>query len=92
MASASIAQVHKAKLLNGDIVVVKVQHRNVDKLLSQDMTLLGQLSWAFGLLEKGLSFTSVLEEWQKQAALELDFTYEMKSQIRVREAMLVSYF
>eukprot|EP01054_Gregarina_sp_Poly1_P000887 Gregarina_sp_Poly_1__886@NODE_1211_length_4771_cov_58_034226_g62_i1_p1_GENE_NODE_1211_length_4771_cov_58_034226_g62_i1NODE_1211_length_4771_cov_58_034226_g62_i1_p1_ORF_typecomplete_len1356_score213_32ABC1/PF03109_16/4_2e31Betalactamase/PF00144_24/1_3e25Betalactamase/PF00144_24/21WaaY/PF06176_11/3_4e03WaaY/PF06176_11/4_3e16RIO1/PF01163_22/1_8e03RIO1/PF01163_22/4e11Kdo/PF06293_14/6e08APH/PF01636_23/0_00026APH/PF01636_23/6_9e03YrbLPhoP_reg/PF10707_9/0_00068Pkinase_fungal/PF17667_1/0_042EcKinase/PF0 len=87
LASASIAQVHKARLRNGDEVVVKVQHPNVDRMLSQDMKLLGQLSWAFGLLEKGLNFTSVLEEWQKQASLELDFRYEMQSQVRVHAAM-----
>lgn len=75
--------------MDGTEVVVKVQHPNVDKLLGQDMALLGQLSWAFGLLESGLSFTSVLEEWQKQAALELDFTFEAQSQARVREAMIV---
>lgn len=88
LASASIGQVHKAKLRNsGEWVVVKVQHPCVDKLLSQDMRLLQQLSWAFGLLERGLNFTSVLDEWQKQAALELDFRYEMANQIRVQEAM-----
>eukprot|EP01053_Blabericola_migrator_P007484 Blabericola_migrator_1__7483@NODE_381_length_9180_cov_88_545814_g304_i0_p1_GENE_NODE_381_length_9180_cov_88_545814_g304_i0NODE_381_length_9180_cov_88_545814_g304_i0_p1_ORF_typecomplete_len1318_score281_16ABC1/PF03109_16/2_4e32Betalactamase/PF00144_24/3_9e23Betalactamase/PF00144_24/58Betalactamase/PF00144_24/43WaaY/PF06176_11/3_1e14RIO1/PF01163_22/1_1e04RIO1/PF01163_22/5_1e11RIO1/PF01163_22/4_2e03Kdo/PF06293_14/1e06APH/PF01636_23/9_4e05APH/PF01636_23/4_2e03Pkinase_Tyr/PF07714_17/0_16YrbLPhoP_reg/ len=87
LASASIGQVHKAKLKDGAQVVVKIQHPDVDKLLTQDMKLLGQLSWAFGLLEKGLNFTAVLDEWQKQAALELDFRYEMQNQIRVFKAM-----
>eukprot|EP00392_Amoebophrya_sp_AT5.2_P005572 g5581.t1 len=37
LATASIAQVHVARLLNGDKVVVKVQHRGIDAVIEQDL-------------------------------------------------------
>lgn len=90
LASASIGQVHKATLLDGTPVVVKVQHPEVDKLLKQDMMTLTQMTWAFNMLERGLNFAPVLEEWQKAAGDELDFRSELKHQTRAREAALVS--
>eukprot|EP00917_Polyrhabdina_sp_WS-2016_P011277 GHVP01024931.1.p1 GENE.GHVP01024931.1~~GHVP01024931.1.p1 ORF type:complete len:620 (-),score=104.12 GHVP01024931.1:2066-3925(-) len=84
IASASIAQVHRARLKTGEDVVVKVQHLHVDKTLAQDMNTLMQLSWALGVLEKGMKFGSILDEWQTQAALELDFRFELAHQERAR--------
>merc|ERR1719162_1218720 len=37
LATASIAQVHRATMLNGQEVVIKVQHRGVSSLMLQDM-------------------------------------------------------
>lgn len=45
LASASIGQVHRAWLLDGTAVVVKVQHADVESLLMHDMANLKQLSW-----------------------------------------------
>ncbi|KEP65509.1 UNVERIFIED_CONTAM: ABC1 family protein [Hammondia hammondi] len=87
LASASIGQVHRAWLKNGSPVVVKVQHADVETLLSHDMQNLKQLSWAFGLLESGLNFAPILEEWQKAAAKELDFRYELAHQLRAYEGL-----
>lgn len=88
LASASIAQVHKAKLQgSGKEVVVKIQHPGVDKTLRQDMLTLTQMTWAFGMLEKGLNVGPILEEWQKSASDELDFRVELRNQQRAREAV-----
>ncbi|CBZ55913.1 putative ABC1 family beta-lactamase [Neospora caninum Liverpool] len=87
LASASIGQVHRAWLKDGSPVVVKVQHADVETLLSHDMQNLKQLSWAFGLLESGLNFAPILEEWQKAAAKELDFRYELVHQLRAYEGL-----
>lgn len=45
LASASIGQVHRAWLVDGTAVVVKVQHADVETLLMHDMANLKQLSW-----------------------------------------------
>lgn len=45
LASASIGQVHRAWLKDGTAVVIKVQHADVEALLSHDMKNLQQLSW-----------------------------------------------
>eukprot|EP00918_Siedleckia_nematoides_P031221 GHVU01067546.1.p1 GENE.GHVU01067546.1~~GHVU01067546.1.p1 ORF type:complete len:482 (+),score=93.12 GHVU01067546.1:782-2227(+) len=86
IASASIAQVHIAHLRDGtplgQKVVVKVQHPDVEKLLSQDMRNLAQLTWAFGMVEKGVNLGPILDEWQRQAGLELDFRQELVHQER----------
>ncbi|CDJ31169.1 LOW QUALITY PROTEIN: Beta-lactamase family protein, related [Eimeria mitis] len=86
LASASIGQVHRAWLTDGTAVVVKVQHADVESLLMHDMANLKQLSWAFGLLEQGMNFAPILEEWQKAASKELDFRFEYTHQTRAYEA------
>jgi len=48
-ASASVAQVHKAILLSGEEVVVKVRRPGIEKTVSEDVRL---LKWAARLIEK----------------------------------------
>ncbi|KAL8431586.1 hypothetical protein Efla_000632 [Eimeria flavescens] len=86
LASASVGQVHRAWLKDGSAVVVKVQHADVETLLMHDMVNLKQLSWAFGMLEPGMNFGPILEEWQKAAAKELDFRFEFAHQQRAYDA------
>ncbi|KAL8452295.1 hypothetical protein Emag_002414 [Eimeria magna] len=86
LASASVGQVHRAWLKDGSAVVVKVQHADVENLLMHDMANLKQLSWAFGMLEPGMNFVPILEEWQKAAGKELDFRFEFAHQQRAYDA------
>ena len=51
MASASIAQVHAAKLVSGEDVVIKVQKPGVETILYTDLNV---LHWATKLLEKAV--------------------------------------
>lgn len=51
LASASVAQVHAARLHNGDEVVVKVIRPGIERTLEQDIRL---LKWLAGLIEKHL--------------------------------------
>src|SRR3989338_1377434 len=44
MASASIGQVHKAQLLNGKTVVVKVQRPNIKPIIESDIDILYYLA------------------------------------------------
>lgn len=87
LASASIAQVHRATLKDGRLVVVKVQHPDVETLLEQDMHTLIQICRLYSRVESGMSFEVVLREWQKEAGKELDFRNEMANQLRARNAM-----
>ena len=51
LASASIAQVHAAKLVSGEDVVIKVQKPGVETILYTDLNV---LHWATKLLEKAV--------------------------------------
>lgn len=62
LASASIAQVHRAVLKDGTDVVVKVQHPDVARLLRIDLRNI-QLIFAFiALLEPDYDFSMVAKE------------------------------
>jgi ubiquinone biosynthesis protein len=45
IAAASIAQVHRARLENGDEVAVKVRRPGIDATIERDLAILGQLAW-----------------------------------------------
>lgn len=76
LASASLAQVHKAQLKDGTAVVVKVQHPHVAKTSSVDLKsmqiIFDIISYIFG----GLEVEWLMEESRKNLPLELDFEHE----------------
>ena len=79
LASASIAQVHAAKLLDGREVVVKVVRPNIRKLIQRDigllriMAVLAERYWAEGRI---LRPTRVVAEYEKIILDELDLVRE----------------
>ncbi len=82
LASASIAQVHAAKLLTGEDVVVKVQKPGVQDVLLTDFNFLYVAARVFELLAPGLSKSSisgVVEEIQKCMLEECDFLQEARN-------------
>jgi len=87
IASASIGQVHVAKL--GDRkVVVKVQHPHARTLMTDDFRSLKILTRIIGWLEPEYVFIEILmNEWAQEAVKELDFTHESA---HLREAMNAS--
>ncbi|XP_077992469.1 aarF domain-containing protein kinase 1-like [Glandiceps talaboti] len=74
--TASLAQVYKATLHNGDVVAVKIQHLNVKKHSFVDIKtmefLLHVASWLFPEFQ----FSWLAEETKKNLPLELDFFHE----------------
>lgn len=82
LASASIAQVHRARLRNGDgglDVVVKVQRPQVQALMARDIDLLYWLAHAIvrSMPEAQLYRpVSLVEEFDRSVAAELDFSLE----------------
>lgn len=79
IAAASIGQVHRAKLLSGKDVVVKVQRPNIEKNIELDLGILKDLAdfvdnrTKFGKL---YSFSKMVEEFETTITNELDFRLE----------------
>jgi ubiquinone biosynthesis protein len=78
IASASIAEVHRAKLLSGERVVVKIQRPNAKETILNDLAILKQLHlfYRFFPTQKIMNFTDVLAEIENNVKLELDFLNE----------------
>jgi len=77
--SASIAQVHRAILLTGDLCVIKVQRPGIEEMVRLDLEIMAQLA---GLLEKhvegwqALKPTAIVAEFRRRMEQELDFSAE----------------
>lgn len=79
LASASIAQVHSAKLISGEDVVIKVQKPGVENTLLTDLNFLYGAARIVEYLAPKISWTSlsgVVEEIQKTMMEECDFIKE----------------
>jgi ubiquinone biosynthesis protein len=79
MASASIGQVHRAKLLNGRPVVVKVQHPGIEGTIRRDLNILATLAkFAEHRDElKRYQPVAIVKEFRQTLLRELDFRREM---------------
>jgi ubiquinone biosynthesis protein len=81
MASASIGQVHRAKLLSGEAVVVKVLHAEIEKKVAVDMDILGGLAQMADMLPEFRNYrpTAIVAEFQRAMRRELDFGREERN-------------
>ncbi|WCJ30547.1 ABC1 family protein [Euphorbia peplus] len=79
LATASIAQVHRATLINGKEVVVKVQHEGIKTIILEDLknskAIVDWIAWA----EPQYDFNPMIDEWCKEAPKELDFNTEAEN-------------
>ncbi|MFD1147731.1 ABC1 kinase family protein [Saccharothrix hoggarensis] len=86
MAAAAIAQVHRARLLDGTDVVVKIQRPGIRAVVTRDLDILSRLArtleartrWgaAIGIRELATGFSGALRE-------ELDFRVEVRNTLAV---------
>jgi ubiquinone biosynthesis protein len=79
IASASVAQVHFASLMNGQEVAVKVLRPGIGKVISQDLALLKSLAWLLQTVStegKRLKPMEVVDEFARHTQHELDLTLE----------------
>ncbi len=77
-AAASIGQVHKAKLRNGEDVIIKVQYPNIRKSIHTDLkTIQFILSPLFKALN--LPFEKIWEEIQERLLEETNYLQELKN-------------
>ncbi len=82
LASASIAQVHRAKLTTGEEVVVKVQRPGIEEQIKSDTDLLSYLArFLEGVIEETGIYTptGIVTEFRKAMLLELDFDNEARN-------------
>lgn len=85
IAAASIGQAHRATLKDGTVVVVKVQHQNIEKTAKIDLDIILRLtkmvSYFFDI--KGIEY--VYTQVQKMIEEELDFEHEAQSMAIISE-------
>lgn len=83
LATASIAQVHRATLRSGEDVVVKVQHEGIKTVILEDLknakSIADWIAWA----EPQYDFNPMIDEWCREAPKELDFDHEAENTRKV---------
>ncbi len=81
MASASIGQVHRARLHDGREVAVKAQHPGIESAVETDLTNAGLLEGMVSMLgPRALNSKQVYEEVATRFREELDYTLEAERQ------------
>lgn len=80
MAAASIGQVHRATLMDGRKVVVKVQYPGVAESIESDLANLNLLVKATGLAPPGLFIDEIIRVGRKEVLQECDYEREMNNQ------------
>lgn len=86
LGSASIAQVHKAVLLNGDVVAVKVRRPGIVEEMNQDIALMKRLLATAEFLASEhqvvlLNFESLVNELERTTENEVNFEVELNNLI-----------
>ncbi len=82
LGSASVAQVHKARLVTGEDVAVKVQRPNVRDVMAQDISIMRSLArYATKIMsgEQFLDIQSVIDELWQSFLEETDFLVEARA-------------
>jgi ubiquinone biosynthesis protein len=87
VASASIGQVHRATLFDGQLVAVKVQRPDIEKTVKIDLEILQTFA---GLAEKNIASlryvkpTGVVAEFERHMLHEMDYRHERRNLERFR--------
>ncbi|XP_025158864.1 uncharacterized aarF domain-containing protein kinase 1 isoform X2 [Harpegnathos saltator] len=90
LGTASLAQVHKAVLKNGDVVAVKVQHRAVKSNSYVDIKTMSALVKITSLVFPDFKFDWLVDETKKNIPQELNFSHEGKNAEKVSK-LFASY-
>lgn len=88
LGSASVAQVHKAQLVSGELVAVKVQRPNVRAVMEQDTSIMRSLARSAKRAmgdEQFIDVQSVVEELWQSFREETDFLVESRSLAEFRQ-------
>lgn len=85
IAAASIGQVHKATLLDGRMVAVKVQYPGVANSITSDLNSLSVILTASKLLPKGLYLDKTIQNARTELAWECDYVREANNTRKFRQ-------
>ena len=87
LASASIAQVHRATLQDGREVVIKVQHPGIGDVMAGDLSLLRVIVNGIATLAPAVRLQPILDHLEQTLPLELDFKREAWAMRELRAAL-----
>lgn len=87
LAAASIGQVHRAKLLDGRVVAIKVQRTGITHLIETDLTLLELFLGNMDSLLPGIDTPTLFNEIRRSLREELDYRREAASQQRISQTL-----
>lgn len=89
LASASIGQVHAARLLDGTEVVVKVQHNGIERVIDTDLDILAGLAQLAERLEdfKNYQPRMIVADMSRMMRRELDFRRELRNLTQFRSML-----
>jgi predicted unusual protein kinase regulating ubiquinone biosynthesis (AarF/ABC1/UbiB family) len=79
-AAASIGQVHRAKMLDGRQVAVKIQYPGIAEALDADLRNAGTLVRLARAIAPGLDAKAIAHEIRERVMEELDYEYEAQNQ------------
>ncbi|CAH0482708.1 unnamed protein product [Peronospora belbahrii] len=85
IAAASIGQVHRATLLNGDRVAIKVQYPGVAESIGSDLLNLKRLVTYTNILPRGLYIDEVIRVGEEELTAECDYIKEAENQERFKK-------
>ncbi len=86
VAAASLAQVHKAKLKNGNKVAVKVIRPNIDKIIDRDISMIKFIFSFINLKKINLTknhLDGIIREFEDMILHELDFKVEGRNMYKI---------
>lgn len=79
LGSASVAQVHAARLLNGQNVVIKVQRRGIHRIMEQDIAIMRRAAQLLRIMPRTgdvIDFNGLLDEFWTVSQQEMNFLVE----------------
>jgi aarF domain-containing kinase len=88
IAAASIGQVHRARLLDGTEVAMKIQYPGVADSIESDLNNLRRLISVTNMLPPGLFIDQIMTVAREELLIECDYFIEAASQIKYRDLVL----